>query len=175
MMETAQARARNHRRLGRRLLLNWPAIRSVLVEGVVNPIFAIIADVISDQPPKMLFVERNHVVEYLSATRFHPAFGDTVLPGSLNARLLWLQTRDFQEGDDFRVDLRVAVQDDVTIRTSFGEGLTQLLDDHSAVGCRVTLKCKILQRPCSITKKQYSSLNVTVGTVKKSKAAITSR
>ena len=129
MMETAQARARNHRRLGRRLLLNWPAIRSVLVEGVVNPIFAIIADVISDQPPKMLFVERNHVVEYLSATRSHPAFGDTVLPGSLHAGLLWLQTRGFQEGDDFRVELRVAVQDDVTIRTSFGEGLTQLLDD----------------------------------------------
>ena len=115
------------------------------------------------------------MVEYLSATRFHPAFGDAVLPGSLHARLLWLQTPGFQEGDDFRVDLRVAVQDDVTIRTSFGEGLTQLLDDPLCSRCRVTLKCKILQRPCSITKKQYSSLNVTVGTVKKSKAAITSR
>jgi hypothetical protein len=32
-----------------------------------------------------------------------------------------------------------------------------LLDDHSALGCRVTLKCRIRRRPCSMTKKQYSN------------------
>src|SRR5262245_27620404 len=37
------------------------------------------------------------------------------------------------------------------------------------------LKCRIFRRPCSMTKKQYSSLEVTVGTVKKSRATITSR
>ena len=175
MMETAQARARNHRRLGRRLLLNWPAIRSALAEGVVNPIFAIIADVISDQPPKMLFVERNHVVEYFSATRSHPAFGDTVLPGRLHARLLWLQTRGFRKvmtsASNFesrsRMTYRYGPASEKASRSCW--------TTHSAVGCRVMLKCKILRRPCSITKKQYSRLNVTVGTVKKSKAAITSR
>ena len=46
---------------------------------------------------------------------------------------------------------------------------------QSAVGCWVTLQCRILLRPCSMTKKQYSNWNVSVGTVKKSKAAITSR
>jgi hypothetical protein len=40
---------------------------------------------------------------------------------------------------------------------------------HSAVGCGVTLQCRILRRWCSMTKKQYSIRNVTVGTVKKSK------
>src|SRR5258708_22413296 len=37
------------------------------------------------------------------------------------------------------------------------------------------LKCRTLRRPCSITKKQYKSWKVRVGTVKKSKATITSR
>jgi len=77
----------------------------------------------------MLFVERNHVLQYFSAPRSHAAFGDTVLPGRLHARLLWLQTRGFQEGDGIRVELRAAIQDDIPIWTSFGEGLTQLLND----------------------------------------------
>ena len=39
----------------------------------------------------------------------------------------------------------------------------------------VTLKCRILRRPCSITKKPYSTRKVAVRTVKKSMAAIASR
>src|SRR5437879_2309853 len=37
------------------------------------------------------------------------------------------------------------------------------------------LKCRTLRRPCSTMKKQYRRWKVSVGTVKKSKAAITSR
>jgi len=43
------------------------------------------------------------------------------------------------------------------------------------VGCSVTLTCKIRRRSWLITKKQYSTRNVIVGTVKKSMAAMTSR
>jgi hypothetical protein len=39
----------------------------------------------------------------------------------------------------------------------------------------VLLKCRTLRGPCSITKKQYRTWNVSVGTVKKSKATISSR
>ena len=39
----------------------------------------------------------------------------------------------------------------------------------------MTLKCRTLRRPCSMTKRQYRSWNVSVGTIKKSKATITSR
>src|SRR5215831_12491782 len=46
---------------------------------------------------------------------------------------------------------------------------------QSSVGWRVTLQCRILRRPCSMTKKQYNSWNVNVGTVKKSNATIASR
>ena len=42
------------------------------------------------------------------------------------------------------------------------------------VGCRVTLQCRIRRRSWATTKKQYRTPKVSVGTVKKSIAAITS-
>src|SRR5882762_5783035 len=46
---------------------------------------------------------------------------------------------------------------------------------QSALGLRVTLKCRILRRSWPMTKKQYRTPNVSVGTVKKSIAAMASR
>jgi len=45
---------------------------------------------------------------------------------------------------------------------------------HRLVGCLVTLKCKMRRRSWLIRKKQWSTLKVTVGTVKKSIAAMAS-
>jgi hypothetical protein len=61
------------------------------------------------------------------------------------------------------------------MRGSFGKRFAQLLDDP--VRSRVTgdVETQDLLRPCSMTKKPYSSLNVTVGIVKKSKVTIISR
>jgi len=42
-------------------------------------------------------------------------------------------------------------------------------------GWLVTLKCRMRRRSCAITKKQYSTLKLSVGTVNKSMAAIASR
>src|SRR5216684_4003364 len=46
---------------------------------------------------------------------------------------------------------------------------------QAAVGSRVTLKCRIVRRWCSMTKKHESSWKVNVGTVQKSQATIASR
>src|SRR5215468_8758910 len=40
---------------------------------------------------------------------------------------------------------------------------------QSAEGCRVTFKCRILRRPCSMMNKQYNTRKVAVGTVKRSR------
>ena len=40
-----------------------------------------------------------------------------------------IQTRGLQERDDRGIELRVAVQDDITIWTRLGKRLPQLLDD----------------------------------------------
>src|SRR5215469_6166320 len=46
---------------------------------------------------------------------------------------------------------------------------------QSAEGCRVTLKCRILRRPCSMMNKQYNTRKAAVGTVKRSRATMASR
>jgi hypothetical protein len=77
----------------------------------------------------MLLVQRDDMVRDLAAATSDPAFRDSILPGRLDARPLGFQTRCPQERDDITVELRVAIQDDVTVRVSLGKGLTRLLDD----------------------------------------------
>ena len=74
----------------------------------------VVAHVISDQPAKMSLVQRNDMVEDLAAATADPAFRNPVLPGCLDTRPLRRQTRGLQEPDDRGIELRVAVQDDIT-------------------------------------------------------------
>src|SRR5919197_554208 len=48
MVESTKARQRNHSGAGGRLWLDRSSIRGVLVQGIVNPILFVIADVIAD-------------------------------------------------------------------------------------------------------------------------------
>jgi hypothetical protein len=66
-METAQTRTGNHDPVRRRLPLDLASIRGVLAQGVMNAVVVIIVHVVSDQPPQMLFVQRDDVVEDLAA------------------------------------------------------------------------------------------------------------
>ena len=77
----------------------------------------------------MLFVERNNVVQDLSAARSHPSFRDAILPGGLDPRALGFQACCLQEGNDIGIEYQIAIEDRVPKRPSIGEGLTQLLDD----------------------------------------------
>ena len=78
MMETAQARARNQRRLVQRLALDRAVIRRVLLQGVVNAVVVVVVHVIADQPAEMLFVQRDDVVEDLATATSHPSFSDSI-------------------------------------------------------------------------------------------------
>ena len=69
-----------------------------------------------------------HVVQQLPPATSNPPFCSAILPGRLNARPLGIQTRCLQEGDDTSVELRVAVEDHVTIGTGLRKGFAQLLD-----------------------------------------------
>jgi hypothetical protein len=55
MMKATEPGTGDHRR-GRRLAFHWPSIRRVLIEGMVNPVIVIVADIIANEPPEMLFV-----------------------------------------------------------------------------------------------------------------------
>ena len=87
MMQTAQTRAGDYRRLRLRLLLDGPALRGVFVERVVNAVLLKVGNVFPNQPTQVPFVERDHVIEQLASTTSHPAFGDAILPGRCGALL----------------------------------------------------------------------------------------
>lgn len=121
----------------------------------MDAVLVVIVHVSMDQPAEMFFIQRDDMVKDLAAAISDPAFGDTVSPGRLRARLLGCQTCRIQERDNIRIELRVAIQNEVAERASLGKRLTQLLyDPRAPVGCRVMSKCRILRRACSMTKKQ---------------------
>jgi hypothetical protein len=74
MMKAAKPGTGHHRRGRRRLAVHLSSIRRVLIEGIVNPVVVIVVHVIANEPPQMLFVQRDDVVENLAATATDPAF-----------------------------------------------------------------------------------------------------
>jgi hypothetical protein len=63
MMKAAEPGTGDHRRGRRRLAFHWPSIRRVLIEGIVNPVAAMVVHVIANEPPQMLFVQSDDIVE----------------------------------------------------------------------------------------------------------------
>jgi hypothetical protein len=83
-----------------------------------------------------------------------------------------LAAKIFQHRRHLSLELGVAVEDEILGCTALWEGLSQLLHDPGTGGMFVTLSCRRLRRPWLVTKKQYSTRKVAVGTVKKSRAAM---
>ena len=54
----------------------------VLIEGIVNAVIVVVVHVIANEPPQMLFVQRDHMVENLAAAASYPALRRPVLPGA---------------------------------------------------------------------------------------------
>ena len=82
----------------------------------MNPVLLVIGNVFSQQPAKMAFIQCDDMVEDLPAGTSDPAFGESILPRSLYARPLWLQTRGLQKRDHFAIEFRIVIQNHVPIR-----------------------------------------------------------
>jgi len=121
----------------------------------------------------MPFLQGDDGIQNLPPATSDPSFRKAILPGSLHPGAFRLPTGCFQEAEHLRIELSIPIEEDVT--TASGKASRSCWMIPSAVGCGVTLPCRILRRWCSMTKKQYNTRNVTVGTVKKWKAAIPSR
>ena len=57
---------------------------SVLLKGVVNPVFMVVTHVLADEAPQVAFIQCNHMIEKLPAATSDPAFREPVLPGRLH-------------------------------------------------------------------------------------------
>ena len=93
----------------------------VFLQGVVNTVLVVVVHVIADQPPEMLLVQCDDMVQHLAPGTSDPPFRYSILPGRLDARPFWFQTRRLQKRNHVSVEFQIAVHDRVAIRTGLGK------------------------------------------------------
>lgn len=124
MMETADPRAAGDLRNSGGPVLDGSSVWSIFLERIVSPVLMVISHVLANETPQMAFIQRNDVVQKLSTTASDPSLCEAILPRGLNTGPLRLQTHALQESDHRGIELRVAIQNDVTIWSSFRKCLT---------------------------------------------------
>ena len=123
----------------------------------------------------MALVEHNHMIEQVPSATANQALRYSILPRALEARSFGLYAEALDRVHNFVIEVRPVVEDEVSRRGVVGKASRNCWITQALVGCLVTRKCRIRRRSCAMTKKQYSTPKVIVGTVKKSIAAIASR
>ena len=90
----------------------------------MNPVIVVEGDVIVNQTSQVWFVPCDDVVEDLAAAASDPALRRPVLPWRPHTGTLRLQTGCLQKSDHIGIELRIVVEDDISIRASFSECFT---------------------------------------------------
>ena len=80
----------------------------------------------------MPFIEYDDVIEHISPAVSNPPLRNAVLPRTAEARSLRLNAKTLEGIDDFFIELRTAIKDQVERRGVVGECLAQLLDHPGA-------------------------------------------
>jgi hypothetical protein len=89
----------------------------------------IVAEVFTNQPPQVGFIEHHHVIQQFSAAAPHPSFGNPILPRALIGCSDQFATHGLEYLCGFSLVLPVSIEDQVARCGVFGKGLSQLLHD----------------------------------------------
>src|ERR1035437_12871 len=93
------------------------------------PVVVVITDVLTHQAFQMGLVEHDHMIEQISSTVANPAFGDAVLPGTSEAGPFGRNAKALHRTNDFLIEVRAAIKDQVSGNRIIREGLAKLLHD----------------------------------------------
>ena len=63
-----------------------PSARRPLIQSEMSSVVVIIANIFEAEPFQMSLVQRDHVIQHLTAYAPHPSFRDSVLPRTVNTR-----------------------------------------------------------------------------------------
>lgn len=123
----------------------------------------------------MSLVHRNDMVEQVPSATADPALGHAVLPRALDGGLQACDLHGSNRSRHFQSILCIMIKDEKLGGRLVREGLSRLLDNPGA--SRMTCDVEVEDAPPVMTddEEQYRQLKVTVGTVKKSMAAMASR
>jgi hypothetical protein len=175
MMKTADSRLGPDRALRVRPQFGGSSAGRRFIQSETRSVVVVIADVLQAKAHQMSLVYWDHVVQYLTAYAAHPSFRHSVLPRTANTHPDRLDPARLQKRAHLGTEFPVTIKDDVSVWAWERQRLSELLHNPLAGRVCVVLKWRMRRRRCSMTKKQYSTRKLSVDTVKKSKAAITSR
>ena len=149
--------------------------RRFLAQRKMRSILVIIPDVIVHQAFQMPFVENDHMIVQIAAAVADPALSDAILPWASEASSLGLDAKALRRVDHFFIELLAPIKDQIARRRVVRERLAQLLDDPGTV--RMLGHIAVEDSPPIMRNDEEAVQNakVSVGTMKKSIAAIASR
>ena len=93
----------------------------------------VVMDVLVHQPFQMPFIQHDHTVEQIVTATADPALGDAVLPRTAEADPLGLDAKALHCVDDFLIEARAAIKNQVARGRVIGKSFAKLLDNPGAV------------------------------------------
>jgi hypothetical protein len=107
-------------------VLLWFAIRRCsLCEHEMCLVVVVVKDVLVQQAFQMPFIYNDHMVKQIPAAVANPTLGNTVLPWTLETGPLWLNAKALHCVDDFLIEARAAIKDQVARGRVIGKVLRE--------------------------------------------------
>ena len=131
MMQTAQSRHGYDLATCTGILFCHATGRRFLRQCKMRPVFVIVTDVLIHQAFQMAFIENDHMVEQIASAVANPALGNAILPRTSITCPLGLDAKHLHRIDQFLVELRAAIKDQITRRSIVRKSLAQLLNRPS--------------------------------------------
>jgi hypothetical protein len=128
---------------------------SVLLSLVkMGAVLVIVANIIRQQTLEMPFIHRNDLIQEIASTASDPTLRHPVLPRTSKGGPHGFHLQGSNGGRDFPPVLHIPIEDQKPGCRLKRNRLPQLLDNPSARGIPVTLKCRMRRRLWLMTKKQ---------------------
>jgi hypothetical protein len=118
MMQASQSRDRNDSAIGCWILFGLASGRSFFAEAEVGAVLVIVGDVSFHESLQMALVHHKHMAQQVPAAIADEALRDSVLPRTLKARSLGLNTKALDRINHIVIEARAAIEDQIARRRS---------------------------------------------------------
>ena len=98
----------------------------------MSSVVVIIANIFEAEPYQMSLLQRDDVIQHLTAYASQPSFRDSVLPRTANARPDRFDPARFQKAMHLGAEFAVTIIDDVAVWAWKRQGLSELLQNPIA-------------------------------------------
>ena len=145
MMQTTESWYRND--FADRIFLfgGFATCWSLLLQAKMRSVIVVVANIIGHQSLEMMFIEDNYTVEQVAATRAHEAFGNAILPRTLDRGTDGFHPEGVCGFDDFGAKGYIPVEDQVARCGVVRECFTQLL--RHPLTCRMLRDVEVQNAP----------------------------